>query len=360
MTPDEPGPVFVVGSMRSGSTMLRLMLDSHPRIAIPSETGFMGAAVAAHRIPDWKFGEGWYERLGWSEAEVDARLRDFYGGMFRRYAAEQGTPRWGEKTPFHTAHMERMARIFPDASFVGIVRHPGAVASSLQRRFHYAFAEAVTYWSDTNKQMLTAGMALGERFALCRYEDLVRGREPVLRELLCFLGEPWAPEVVRHHEVQRGKGAPRAVEGKTITSDPVDSSRADAWAATVTDVDRAELSRVAGLAEFLGYEVDALSDGTADADRAGAPCPVVTGTGLAGRRTAHPVDLTPDTDRRLGLAELGLEELAERLVRTEAALTRVRTRRAVRVGDAVRGVQHGRSLADLREAWRMLRGEPGR
>ena len=60
--------------------MLRLMLDSHPRIAIPSETGFMGAAAGTHRIPDWKFGEGWYERLGWSAAEVDERLREFYDG----------------------------------------------------------------------------------------------------------------------------------------------------------------------------------------------------------------------------------------------------------------------------------------
>ena len=65
-----------------------------------------------------------------------------------------GQARWGEKTPFHTSHMAQMARIFPDAAFVGIVRHPGAVASSLHRRFHYGFAEAVAYWSDTNQEML--------------------------------------------------------------------------------------------------------------------------------------------------------------------------------------------------------------
>jgi hypothetical protein len=346
--------------MRSGSTMLRLMLDSHPRIAIPSETGFMGAAVAAHRIPDWKFGDGWYERLGWSAAEVDERLRDFYDGMFRRFASEQGKPRWGEKTPFHTAHMERMAQIFPDASFVGIVRHPGAVASSLHRRFHYGFAEAVTYWSDTNKQMLGAGIALEDRFVLCRYEDLVRQGEPVMRELLCCLGEPWAPEVLHHHQVQREKGAPRAVEGRTITSDPVDASRADAWATTVTADDRRELARVAGLAEFLGYVAD-VPAGVADtAGQGGRGRPVATGTELAARRATRPVDLTPEGDRRLGLAELGVEELAARLARTEAALARARSRRVVRAGDAVRRVQHGRSLADLRAAWRLLRGEPGR
>jgi hypothetical protein len=327
------------------------MLDSHPRIAIPSETGFMGSAAAVHRIPDWKFGDGWYDRLGWIAAEVDERLREFYDGMFRRYASKQGKPRWGEKTPFHTAHMARMAQIFPEARFVGIVRHPGAVASSLHRRFHYEFGEAVTYWLDINKRMLGSAIALGDRFALCRYEDVVRQAEPVLRELLDFLGEPWAPEVLHHHEVQREKGAPRAVEGRTITSDPVDASRADAWASAVGDHERAELVRVSELAAFLGYTADGF-DGAAP-DPAGL---IVTGTRLAVRHRACPVDLTPDDARAMSLAELGVEELAARLGRTEAALARTRSRRAVRAADAVRRVQHGRSVADLRAAWRLLRG----
>jgi hypothetical protein len=311
----------------------------------------MGSAAAVHRIPDWKFGDGWYDRLGWSAAEVDERLREFYDGMFRRYASKQGKPRWGEKTPFHTAHMARMAQIFPEARFVGIVRHPGAVASSLHRRFHYEFGEAVTYWLDINKRMLGSAIALGDRFALCRYEDVVRQAEPVLRELLDFLGEPWAPEVLHHHEVQREKGAPRAVEGRTITSDPVDASRADAWASAVGDHERAELVRVSELAAFLGYTADGF-DGAA-ADPAGL---IVTGTRLAVRHRACPVDLTPDDARAMSLAELGVEELAARLGRTEAALARTRSRRAVRAADAVRRVQHGRSVADLRAAWRLLRG----
>ncbi len=357
MTSEVPGPVFVVGSMRSGSTMLRLMLDSHPRIAIPSETGFMGSAAAVHRIPDWKFGDGWYERLGWSAAEVDERLREFYDGMFRRYASTQGKPRWGEKTPFHTAHMVRMAQIFPDARFVGIVRHPGAVASSLHRRFHYEFGEAVTYWQDINKRMLSSAIALGDRFALCRYEDLVRQGEPVLRELLDFLGEPWEPEVLHHHEVQREKGAPRAVEGRTITSDPVDASRADAWSTSVGEDERGELERASDLAAFLGYAADGVEgvDGTGGGWRDPAGL-VATGTRLAVRHRACPVDLTPEDHRAMSLAELGVEELAARLARTEAALARARSRRAVRAADAVRGVQHGRSVADLRAAWRLLRG----
>ena len=352
MTTDRGGPIFVVGSMRSGSTMLRLILDSHPRIAVPPETGFMGAVSATKRIPEWQLGEGWYERLGWTEDELDQRLRRFYDEMFRRYAAEQGKPRWGEKTPFHTSHMEQMGRIFPDAVFVGIVRHPGAVASSLRRRFHYGFAEAVAYWSDTNRDLLRSGIALGDRFALCRYEDLVQDSEPVLRRLLDFLGEPWAVEVTEHHRVQREKGAPRTVEGSTVTSDPVDPSRADVWSAEVDVDDCRELRRIGTLAAFLGYAADPNGSRPAPLpwDRTG----IATGTDLARRRLDAP-ELSLDVDRRPHLVDLSAVELAARLTRAEAALARVRSRRAVRVVDALRNVQQGRSLADVRAAWQVLR-----
>lgn len=361
MTQPDPGPVFVVGAMRSGSTMLRLILDSHPRIAVPPETGFMAAVAATRRIPEWDFGDGWYERLGWTEAEMDERLRAFYAGMFHRYATEQGKPRWGEKTPFHTLHMAQMARIFPDAVFVGIVRHPGAVASSLHRRFHYGFAEAVGYWSETNKEMLRAGMALGDRFALCRYEDLVQGDETVLRGLLDFLDEPWAPEVTEHHRVQREKGAPRAVEGSTITSDPVDASRASAWAALVGPEDRRELSGVGWLADFLGYDATSPEVCAPGSPPRRPAVGIVTGQDLAVRHRTWPTDVSLDADHRPRLEELSVEELAARLTRAEAALARVRSRRAVTLVDAIRKVQHGRSLEDLRAAWQVLREViPGR
>ena len=93
----------------------------------------MGAVMATKAIPNWKHGGDWYGRLNWTEDELDCRLREFYGGMFERYARAQGKSRWGEKTPFHTSHMATMASVFPDALFVGIVRHPGGVAASLGR-----------------------------------------------------------------------------------------------------------------------------------------------------------------------------------------------------------------------------------
>lgn len=354
-TTEAPGPVFVVGSMRSGSTLLRLILDSHPNIAIGPESGFMGALLATKEIPGWKFGNGWYERFGWSEDELDARLRDFYDGIFRRYASDQGKQRWGDKTPFHTAHMGAMARVFPDSVFVGIVRHPGAVAASLRKNFHYTFADALDYWSVTNRSMLRAGAELGDRFALCRYEDVLLEGEPTLRGLIGFLGEPWSPDVLEHHRVQREKGSPRLSDGGTITSEPIDSERALRWLDSTTPEDRRALDRTAALAGVLGYEplepVGRLGSGTTD------PRPwTLTGTvlacRLAGRGVLDGVEVLPP---RL-VPDLDAQELAARLEHVERTLARVRTRRLVRAGDALRRVQKGRSVDDMRSAWSLLRG----
>src|SRR3712207_3421550 len=252
-----PGrPIFVVGTMRSGSTLFRLILDAHPSIAVSEETGFVGGLVAAKNIPSWIHGRGWYERLGFTEQEFDARLRDFYAGMFERYAASQGKQRWGEKTPFHSRHIPEMAAVFPDSVFVGIVRHPGAVVHSLVEKFHYELHDAVDYWVTTNTEILRRGLELeDDRFALLRYEDLVEHPEETLRELIGFLDEPWSDDVLRHHDVQAARGTPRVSVGSTRTRDAISTDLAHRWADSLSEDGKQVLDSVAGpLARFLGYE----------------------------------------------------------------------------------------------------------
>jgi hypothetical protein len=343
-------PIFIVGSMRSGSTMLRLILDSHPRIAIGGETGFMGGLLAARRIPGWKHGAEWFGRIGWTEQELDARLREFYSGMFERYARSQGKSRWGDKTPFHTSHMAEMGRVFPDAVFVGIARHPGAVAASLHRSFHYAFDEAVGYWCDINRQMLAAADELGDRFTICRYEDLVADSEAVLRELMPAIGEEFDPALLRHHEVQRAQGAPKLTDGSTSSRDPIDAGRAERWADEITTEQSAALTEAASLGAVLGYT----TTGT-DPFPAGAGRLTASGKELAARCAERP-GVLEETGQRAPLAiDADPEELARRLAQVEAALARTRTRRAVRFADAALRVQRGRTWADLKAAYAMLR-----
>lgn len=242
-------PIFVIGSMGSGTTLLRLMLDSHPNIMIAQETGFLRSVMAQYHVPFWKFGGEWLERIGMTDAELDESCRAFYDDVFSKAAAKRGATRWGDKTPYHVHHMELAARVFPDAQFIATVRHPGAVANSVGR-FHWDWNKGIEHWTHSNQNMIDAGITLGDRFHLIRYEDLVTDPEPVIREVLAFLGEPWKDEVLSHHEVQPGGVA----EGGTKASDPIDTARMSKWLSAVNDKQLARLvKRTDSQARVFGY-----------------------------------------------------------------------------------------------------------
>lgn len=249
-------PVFLVGTMRSGTTLLRLVLDSHEHLALADESGFLRAVAAARAIPDSHDGPGWYRRYGWSDEQMDARLRAFYDDLFSAWARSRGARRWGDKTPFHIAHLRLIAEVFPDAQVVGIVRHPGAVVASQVRR-GIPFPDAVRHWRNQNVRLLQGGARkdLRQRIAVLRYEDLVAEPEPLLRELVGFLGEPWSPDLLRHHELAQERGAPRLAEGGTRTGDAIDAGRNTRWRGELSAAQQRELLRVtAALREVFRYD----------------------------------------------------------------------------------------------------------
>jgi hypothetical protein len=259
VTPRPPapvrGPIFIVGAMGSGTTLLRLMLDSHERIAIPHETGFMRAYNAMQFIPFKHTGRGWYERLGWPREEFDEKLREFFDDAFSRYAEEHGKQRWGEKTPLHTWHIGAMKRVFPESVFVAIARHPGASVASIMRRFGWSLSDSVYHYERYNKELLRHAQRHRRRMIVLRYEDLVLRTEPVVRELLEWLGEPWDARVLQHHVIQ-GERDHMRIEGQTRAEDPVDPARVAGWISQMHPFDRRFVGeRVGRLGEFYGYSM---------------------------------------------------------------------------------------------------------
>jgi hypothetical protein len=242
--------------MGSGTTLLRLMLDSHEHIAIPQETGFM-RVYDAHRYTPFKAsGRNWMKRLGWSDEERDELLREHFDRLFMRYATEHGKQRWGEKTPLHTWHIDDIARVFPDAQFIGMIRHPGASVASNMRRFRLLLRRSWTHWKRYTGEIARQAAVHGDRFALIRYEDLVLDPEPVLRELLEWLGEPWSDDVLEHHEVQGARKGRKRVEGRSRRDEPIDASRIATWKEAMrADHQRWLFERGIQRSEFFGYDI---------------------------------------------------------------------------------------------------------
>jgi hypothetical protein len=153
----------------------------------------------------------------------------------------------------------------------------------MARRFDRRVPRATWHWLGTTREMVRQAVALGDRFALIRYEELTRDPEPVMRALLDWMGEPWADSVLSHHEVAADR--PRVAEGGTRTADAVDAGRIDRWRRWLDEDRRREVMAQAGeWAQFLGYGADP-SDAL---EPIAAEGPLVLGSDVDRRRAAYP------------------------------------------------------------------------
>lgn len=199
MASDADRPIFIIGCARSGTTLLRMMLDSHPRISCGEETKFLTdllPILTAHwrLLAPYGFDRAWW--LG--------RIRDFYGGFQAEYLARRDKQRWAEKTPGYTLHLDFVDELFPNAQYVHILRDGHDVVASFRDRWGYraALRAANSVWAHYVRtgRAFGAGRPAG-RYHEIRYESLVTDPEASMRALLDFLGEPWDPQVLRYDEV---------------------------------------------------------------------------------------------------------------------------------------------------------------
>ena len=121
--------IILLGMPRSGTTLLRRLLDGHPNIAAPGETFLLRATarfLETERIADGiDYGVlGGLGAAGYAEEEVLGRLRHLAFGFLDEIAAGEGKPRWAAKTAVDSFYLDRIDRIYgAHASFVCLVRH---------------------------------------------------------------------------------------------------------------------------------------------------------------------------------------------------------------------------------------------
>ena len=194
--PDTTSPIFIVGCQRSGTTVLRLMLDSHPRISCGPETRFL-EDLAKLTTENWtRLAHYGCTQQYWLDA-----IARFFGTIQSDYAASRGKARWADKTPRYALSLDFIDQLFPRCQVVHVVRDGRDVVASHRHRFGYkAAAKAAEKWPRYMRAGRAAGEKLGpDRYREVRYEDLVADPEGTMRALLDFLGEEW-DDAVLHHE----------------------------------------------------------------------------------------------------------------------------------------------------------------
>ncbi|MCP4004598.1 MAG: sulfotransferase [bacterium] len=208
-SPSEP-PIFLTGVHRSGTTLLRLIVDSHSRFACPPESFFLTPLASV--LDDAKAMEG-FEAMGFSREHVIARIRESASYFFDNYCAARHKPRWADKTPSYVSHLARLEELYGPACLYPMIYRHGLDAScsiaEMPNRDITPFVEAckgdahagaARYWSTQCEKMLGFQAAHPDRCHEIRYEQLASDPEPTVRGLFEFLGEAWEPEVLRFHE----------------------------------------------------------------------------------------------------------------------------------------------------------------
>ncbi|MEV1288057.1 sulfotransferase [Micromonospora sp. NPDC049679] len=196
---ERPAPIFLVGCQRSGTTMLRLVLDSHSRISCGPETRFL---TDLERI----VGRDWERlaRFGLPQEEWLRRIADFFGGIHEEYARGRGKTRWADKTPLYAMSLDFVTRVFPDAQIVHVIRDGRDVVVSHRKRFGYWSAvKCVVKWPRYIRTARAVGRTLpADRYYELRYEETVTDPEKAMRGLFEFLGEPWEAGILEYDDKQ--------------------------------------------------------------------------------------------------------------------------------------------------------------
>jgi hypothetical protein len=212
---------FFVGFARSGTTLLRAMVDSHPQIAIPPESWFVTELASHRRRYETQNGfdverfandlaaHEWFARWYVNEDDLRAAVRnsapDDYSSairsVFSDWATRQGKRRYGDKTPGYLTELTLVAALFPEARFVHLVRDGRDVALSYSETFGVPVLNVIRRWRARVRDAREAGKALGDnRYREIRYEDLVADPAPTLRDVCCFIGLPFSDRMLCHWE----------------------------------------------------------------------------------------------------------------------------------------------------------------
>jgi len=268
-------PLVLLGVSRSGTTLLRVILDRSPGIAIPDESFFVPLLARRHggtidvehflddvgRLPTVR-------EWGVSVEDVASRVRPgmptgaAIAAIYEAYADAARKPRWGDKTPMYMRHLPLLEELFPDAQYVHLIRDGRDAALSFLEMPEGTFTrtwahpetpgEFACLWRKEVGDARALGRRVGEsRYHEVRYEELVADPESVVATICAFARLPFDPAMLDYAGTVDVSAKPHQ---QRLLAPPTTGVRSWREDLSAEDVERFE--DVAGdlLAE-LGYEV---------------------------------------------------------------------------------------------------------
>jgi protein-tyrosine sulfotransferase len=264
----EENPVVIGGCARSGTTLMRVMIDTHPNIYCGPETGLLYLRTLTRRKI-----RNLSRKLEIPEEDLRAMARgtdsylSFVETLFDHLRKKAGKPRWGDKSPQNVLHLDRIFRRFPDARFIHMIRDGRDTACSLRTFPRYRMVDGRRVELDTSKPLdqcvrrwvhdVEEGMRYrgDPRYFEVKYEDLVESDEMTLIRVFEFLGEPWDERVTKYYDMKSpGRSGDKMPQNPGATQ-PIYRTARGRWRNEFTEEDKQMFKALAGdLLVTLGYE----------------------------------------------------------------------------------------------------------
>jgi hypothetical protein len=284
---------FIVGVPRSGTTMLRLMLDAHSELAIPPKTMFLNLflrsnckQLSIHEFvyqladsPRWAvFGfehDELINSMGAILKKSSANIPELIRSHYQAYAQKQGKTRWGgEKSGIQLKSMLEISLVLPEAHFIHIIRDARSVVLSLKKAYFTKNRNVVALannWVTSITKAREKAQKL-PHYVEIKYEDLVLSTELNLQSICKFIDLPYQSSMLNYYQnassrLEELKRDPQYGDYKTadekinelfpLISKSPDISRIDAWKKELSFAEIREIESIAGkLLTDLGYKTN--------------------------------------------------------------------------------------------------------
>lgn len=278
----EKPPFFIVGVGRSGTTLIRLMINNHPNIAIPYESHFItkyyeklnsygdlsdknnlrkivSDILAEELLTKW---DHTFKLENIVDGVKESTIKGVFDSLYKDYAKSKGKIRWGDKSDY-LDRMYLINKIFPEAQFIHIVRDGRDVAGSVLK-LNWGpndIIAAAEWWNSYVNLARCMGAIIGDdRYMEVRYEDLVQDSENELKRICSFLGEEFSAEMLNYHKSSKSS-IPSELNCLHYNTDkPPTASRAYAWKREMSPTDIFLFDSYAkNMLKALGYEVPTIA-----------------------------------------------------------------------------------------------------
>jgi hypothetical protein len=275
-------PIYIIGTERSGSNLLRVILNAHSRIDVPHPPHILKYfSSLEHRYGDLDIDANmsrlvrdicrlldvhiypWELKLDVARVVAEARPRSLFGAFAaiqNQHLEQSEKARWGNKSTFMIHHVDAILERDPEARLVWLVRDVRDVAVSSRKSVFSPCHPAHTarLWTEQQSEGLSLQERLDSRHLLrMHYEDLLEDPERELRRLCDFLGEKFEAQLLNHASTGAARKGAGLSESWENTGRPILRGNSGKWRKGLTRVELESVESEAGeLMKRLGYAVE--------------------------------------------------------------------------------------------------------